>query len=214
MTDLRVARQIPGTVIRQQIIPAREYLAFTMQRGQVLRIIDLEGQQCADLIAFNLRNLEERIHNARAVRLNGSYKPTTGHMLYSDDCNPMFKIIADTLGENYAGDSMCSEEMNFIRYGVHGTRNCRDNLALAVQPWGITKHQLPGAFAPFMSVTFTPEGGNAIAPGKSRPGDYIDLKAEMDLLVAISNCPQDLNPINGWNPTALEIILYEESSNA
>jgi uncharacterized protein YcgI (DUF1989 family) len=135
VADLSVARKSPGTNLRQEVIPAREYVAFTMQRGEVLRLIDLEGQQCADLIAFNLNNLEEHLHNARAVRLNGTYKPTTGHVLYSDDCNPMFKIIADTLGENFAGDSMCSEEMNFLRYGVRGTRNCRDNLALAVKPW-------------------------------------------------------------------------------
>ena len=76
----------------------------------------LEGRQCADVVAFNKHNPEERLHNARAVRLNCTYKPTTGHMLYSDDCTPMFKIIADTLNENFLGDSMCSEEMNFVRY--------------------------------------------------------------------------------------------------
>ena len=195
--------------IKQIIIPAREYTAFEMRSGQILRVISLEGRQCADVIAFNRDNLEERLHNARAVRLNSTYKPTVGHTLYSDDCNPMFKIVADTLNENFLGDSMCSEEMNFARYGVRGTRNCRDNLAMAVAPWGISKRQLPGAFAPFMSVSFAPSGETHITDNKARPGDYIDLQAQMNLLVAISNCPQNLNPVNGFNPTAIAYAIRE-----
>jgi uncharacterized protein YcgI (DUF1989 family) len=193
----------------QIIIPAREYTAFEVHSGQILRVISLEGRQCADVIAFNLDNLEERLHNARAMRLNSTYKPTVGHLLYSDDCNPMFKITADTLNENFLGDSMCSEEMNFARYGVRGTRNCRDNLAMAVQPWGISKRQLPGAFAPFMSVSFAPNGETHITDNKARPGDYIDLQAQMNLLVAISNCPQNLNPVNGFKPTAIAYSVRE-----
>jgi uncharacterized protein YcgI (DUF1989 family) len=189
-------------------IPAREYTAFEMRKGQTLRVIVLMGKQCADVIAFNRDKLEERLHNARAVRLNKTYKPTVGHLLYSDDCNPMFEITADTLNENFLGDSMCSEEMNFVRYGVRGTRNCRDNLAMAVAPWGITKRQIPGAFAPFMSVSFAPSGETHITDNKARPGDYIDLLAKMNVLVAISNCPQNLNPVNGFNPTDIAYSIF------
>lgn len=203
------AQQEPGRVLRRETIPAREYTAFEVKRGQILRVISLEGKQCADVISFNLDNLEERLHNARGTRLNSTYKPTVGHMAYSDDCNPMFKIVADTLGENFFGDSMCSDEMNFVRYGVRGTRNCRDNLAMAVKDWGIQKRQLPGAFAPFMSVSFAPSGETHIIDNKARPGDYIDLQAEMNLLFAISNCPQNLNPVNGFKPTPIGIVVFE-----
>ena len=209
MDRLNAAHQFDGRIVYGEIIPAREYTSFTMNRGQVLRIIDLEGQQVADVICFNRDDPTEKLHNARGVRLNGTYKPTVGHVLYSDECNPMFTIVTDTLGENFFGDSMCSDEMNFVRYGIRGTRNCRDNLTMAVKGWDITKKQLPGAFAPFMSVSFTPEGRTAITDATSRPGDYVDLRAEINLLVAISNCPQDQNPCNGFKPTPLEIAVYE-----
>ena len=180
MDRLNAAHQFDGRIVYGEIIPAREYTSFTMNRGQVLRIIDLEGQQVADVICFNRDDPTEKLHNARGVRLNGTYKPTVGHVLYSDECNPMFTIVTDTLGENFFGDSMCSDEMNFVRYGIRGTRNCRDNLTMAVKGWDITKKQLPGAFAPFMSVSFTPEGRTAITDATSRPGDYVDLRAEMN----------------------------------
>jgi uncharacterized protein YcgI (DUF1989 family) len=206
--DVMGAAIVPGDVLRDVVILAREYAAFTMYASNVLRIIDLEGKQVADTICFNLHDLAEKMNNENTMLVNHTYNPTEGHVVYSDDCNPMFTIIRDTVGRNYPGGAMCSEELNRVRYGVPGTRNCRDNLADAVRPWGFGKRDLPGAFTPFMNVVHYPDGSAEIAEPTSEPGSYIDLSAEMDLLVAISACPQERNPCNAFNPTSLRAIVY------
>lgn len=200
--------KVPGDVLQDFLIPAREYQAFTMHRGNVLRVSDVEGKQVADIVCFRLEDLDERLNNENTMLVNNTYNPTAGHVVYSDDCNPMFTILSDTVGRNYPGGAMCSEQLNRLRYGIPGTRNCRDNLAAAVRSWGIAKRQLPGAFTPFMKVTHYPDGTATIEEPSSKPGDYIDLRAEMNLLVAISACPQERNPCNGWHPSSLHAVVY------
>jgi hypothetical protein len=192
-----------------QVFPGKSYTAFPMRAGQILHIEDVEGKQVADVIAFNQTDLTDRLNNENAMLLNHTYNLTKPHVLYSINCNKMFTIIEDTVGRNYPGAAMCSEELNFLRYGIRGTANCRDNLAAAVQPWGIAKHDLPGAFAPFMNVIHHRDGRAEIAEPTSKPGDFIELRAEMDLLAAISVCPQELNPVNGWKSTPLRIAVFE-----
>jgi uncharacterized protein YcgI (DUF1989 family) len=199
---------IIGSIDFEKVIPAEEYTAFTLEKGKVVRIVDLEGKQVTDVAAFNLMDFGEKLNAEITMLLNGSIRPTMGSVLYSDDCTCMFTIIADSVGRNYLAGAVCSEEANFVRYGVRGTRNCRDNLAMAVSPWGITKRQIQGAFAPFLNIVHHPDGRVEIAEPLSRPGDYIELRAEMDMLVAITNCPQARNPCNGWNPTPVKIAVY------
>ena len=201
--------QVRGRIVKDEIIPAREYVAFRAEAGTILRITDVEGKQVTDVAAFNLSDLEERLNAENTILANGTICPTTGHVLYSDDCRPMFTIVADTVGRNYLTGAPCSDEANFLRYGVRGARNCRDNLAMAVAPWGITRRQVQGAFAPFLNIVHHPDGHVEIREPNSKPGDYIELRLEMDLLVAITNCPQEQNPCNGWNPTSVQILLYD-----
>jgi uncharacterized protein YcgI (DUF1989 family) len=196
-------------ILVDEVLPGKAYTAFTMRAGQMLRIEDVEGQQVADLVCFNLHDFTDRLNNENTMLLNHTWNPTKGHVLYSSNCHRMFTILEDTVGRNYPGGAMCSEELNFLRYGVRGTQNCRDNLAAALAPWGIPKHDLPGAFAPFMNVRHHPDGRAEIAEPTSRPGDYIELRAEMDLLVAISVCPQELNPVNAWKSTPLRVVVWE-----
>jgi hypothetical protein len=106
---------------------------------------------------------------------------------------------------------MCSEELNHIRYGVPATRNCRDNFAMALAPYGFSQRHIPNAFVPFMRVEVGPDGTMEIKEPTTDAGDFYDLRAEMDLLVAISNCPQERNPCNGYNPTPTGIIIYESA---
>jgi urea carboxylase-associated protein 1 len=199
--------------VRQQVLPARECVAFTMDRGQVLRVVDLEGQQVTDVVAFNREDLGERLNAETTMLINRSIRPTTGQVLYSEDGRPMLTIVADTVGRNYLAGAMCSEEANFLRYGVRDTPNCRDNVARAVAPWGITKRQVQGALATFLNMVHHPDGRTEIVEPTSKPGDHIDLRAEMDLLVAVSNCPQERNPCNGWHPTPVEIVVYDPGAS-
>src|SRR5215203_138822 len=125
---------VPGAVLQRIDIPARGHGAFTMRASNVLRIIDSEGQQVADLVAFNLHDHQERLNGESTMLLNGTYNPRQGHVVYTDECNPMFTIIDDRVGRNYPGALMCTQEMNLVRYGVPGTINCRDNLTAALRP--------------------------------------------------------------------------------
>jgi uncharacterized protein YcgI (DUF1989 family) len=103
---------------------------------------------------------------------------------------------------------MCSEELNRIRYGVPNTRNCRDNFAMALEEWNLNRRRIPNAFVPFMNVDVDEAGTFEIREPTSEPGDFYDLRAEMDLLVAVSNCPQERNPCNAYNPTSMGAVVY------
>lgn len=203
---------IPGKVVKEVTIPAREYLALEVKKGQIVRFIDIEGQQVVDVSVFNLHDLEER-SSAEATRLlNATWRIREGHSIYSQRCNKMYTIIDDKIGKNPMG-GFCTEETNWARYGIRGTRNCRDNLAMAVARYGLTKKDIQedGNIGLMMDLTPLPDGGYAIREPVKEPGRYVDLLAEMDLLVAISNCPQERNPCNAFNPKPLKAVVYERS---
>lgn len=202
------AGKVSGSVLQRIYIPARTATAFNVWKGNVLRVVDLEGQQAADIVMFNAAELDDCVNSETTKLMNHTYSPTTGHVIYSVDCNPMFRIVDDSVGQNYPGAAQCSERLNYRRYGIPGTLNCRTNLANVLRPWGITERRVPGCFTPFMKVDHAEDGGLAISTASSKPGDYIDLLAEMDMLVGISACPQERNPVNGWKPTALAAIVY------
>ena len=200
---------VPGKVVREWIIPAREYSAFTMRRRQILRFVDIEGKQVPDIVCFNEHDLSEHLNMSNSVLLNKRRELRREDVLYSVICNPMMTICGYSNEESYSYGPMCSEELNRIRYGAPGTRNCRDNFAMALAPWGFNRRQIPNAFVPFMRVEVEADGTMEIKEPTSRPGDFYDLRAEMDLLVAVSNCPQERNPCNGFKPTPMGMIIYE-----
>lgn len=199
---------LPGKVLREFVIPAREYAALTMKEGESLRFVDMEGKQVPDLVCFNQRDLSEEISMGNSLLINKRRELVKGNVLYSVICNPMMTITGYSNELSYAYGPMCSEEVNRVRYGVAGTRNCRDNFALALKDWGFTARRIPDAFVPFMRVEIDERGNMEIREPTSKPGDHYDLRAEMDLVVGISNCPQERNPCNGFNPTAMGVIIY------
>ena len=143
---------VPGTIVNEWIIPAKEYSAFTMGRGQTLRFVDIEGKQVPDLVCFNEHDLTEQLNMGNSLLLNKRRELRRGDVLYSVICNPMMTIAGYSNEQSYAYGPMCSQELNRIRYGVPGTRNCRDNFAMALAPWGFTERQIPNAFVPLMRV--------------------------------------------------------------
>ena len=193
--------------IRDEIIPVAGYLGLELRRGQTLRIIDVEGKQVPDLVCFNIDDPTERLSTNNSRLVQKRWLLTTGHALYSDEGNEMLTITDDTVGVHHASAGCCNDAANFLRYGVRGQPNCLDNLAAASAPIGVTKKQIPGAFCPFMKVIQHPDGAYEIQEPDSRAGDYIDLRAEMHVWVSISNCPQDKNPCNGFDPTPLRVMV-------
>lgn len=211
MTAADIASKVPGRVVMEHVIPAREYYALQIKKGQTLRVIDVEGQQVMDYMVFNPNDPAEKLSMVWTNVMNRTWKITKGHTLYSNRAAPMFKITEDTVGMNYTGGGYCTEQGNFLRYGIRGTRNCGDNLERALAPHGIRRRDMDEGcnFNIFMNVAYEPDGTFEIRLPVCKAGDSMDLEAQTDVLVGMSCCPQERNPCNGFKPTPMKIVLYE-----
>jgi hypothetical protein len=179
-----------------------------VKRGQILRLVDLRGQQAVDFLCYNAADPSERYNAADTMKINGSLFIEKGTRLYSDMGNVLFRVIDDTCGRHDTIGGCCSRESNRVRYGVQEGPNCRDNFLRALARHGLGKKDIVANINFFMYVPIGEGGRMAIVDGLSRPGDHIDLEAEMDVLAVLSNCPQINNPANAYNPTPIEVIVY------
>jgi urea carboxylase-associated protein 1 len=175
--------------------------------GHTLRIVDLEGRQAVDFLCYNAARPEERYNAADTMKIAGSIFLTTGVTLYSGLGQKLFTIVEDTVGYHDTIGGCCSEESNFVRYGVRGTPNCRDNFLRALAPHDLGLRDIVANVNWFMYVPVEANGAMAIVQGRSKPGDHVDLRAEMDVLAVISNCPQTHNPANDFHPTPIRVIV-------
>lgn len=200
--------KIPGTVLEDKVIGPRGHHAAEVKKGEVVRIVDLEGQQVADFLCFNLDRLEEKLSPPNTLLLNGSILPKLGYGLFSDEAARMMTITADTCGVHDMIAGACSRFTNEVRYGEKGLPNCRDNFAAALTPWGIEWKQIPYNINVFMNCPVEPDGTYGIELPESKAGDYVDFTADMDVLVAMSNCPQERNKCNAFKLTPMRFIHY------
>jgi urea carboxylase-associated protein 1 len=198
-------------VVKEVVVEPAGHFATEVKKGQVLRIVDIEGQQVADFICFNLSKLDEKLSVMNTINLNKQVFPRVGYLLLSDEAQPMMTIVADTCGVHDMLAGACSRFTNERRYGVKDTRNCRDNLAAAVKPWGIAWKDVPFNMNVFMNCPIGPDGNWSIQVPRSTAGDHIDFRAEMDVLAAFSNCPQINNACNAFKLKPLKAIVYEFS---
>src|SRR5262245_64017282 len=197
----------PGKVLRDEILEARGRTAFTVEAGETVRIVDVEGQQVADLVCFLKADPAEKLSVHNTALIQKTIYITTGHVLFSDRCRPLMRLVADTCGRHDLIAGSCSEGTNRYRYGVPDTPNCRSNFEAALRPFGIPLKEIPYSFNIFMNVPVQADGHMAIVEPVSKPGDHVDLRAEVDLIVAISNCPQERNPCNAFKPTSLHVLV-------
>jgi uncharacterized protein len=198
-----------GTIIEDLTIPAGGHWGRVLRTGQVLRIVDLEGKQAVDFLCYNAEDPGERYSAADTMKYAGTIFLTTGHGIYSDMGRRLLTIVEDTCGRHDTIGGCCSAESNELRYGIKDTPSCRQNFLRALEPFGLGKKDIVANLNWFMNVPVGPDGGMAIVPGKSNPGDHVDLRAEMDVLAVISNCPQTRNPCNGFQPTPIRVIVRE-----
>ena len=202
----RMAKQ----VIREETIPPAGYFAAEMTKNQVLRIVDVEGQQVADLVCFKRGGGRvEPLSVMNTISLNRQVFPRIGYLLFSDEASPLMTVIDDTCGVHDMLAGACSRFTNERRYGVKDSRNCRDNLAAALKPWGIGWKDVPFNMNVFMNCPIGPDGNWSIQVPKSKAGDHIDFRAETDVLVAFSNCPQIHNACNAFRLKPLRAVLYD-----
>jgi hypothetical protein len=193
------------------LAPGGEWSGVVRQ-GHLLRIVDLEGRQAVDFLCYAAADPSERYNAADTMKVAGTIHLTTGHGLYSDMGRPLMTIVADTCGRHDTIGGCCSAESNRLRYGVEGTSNCRDNFLRALGRFGLGRKDIVANVNFFMNVPVTPDGRMAIADGWSHPGDHVDLRAETDVLVAISNCPQIYNPCNAGRPTPIRLTIVAPDS--
>ncbi len=210
---LTESTQNPKRAVYREVIAAGEPYIHQIKRGQIVRIVDLEGNQAVDTLFFNARTTEERYDANNTLREQGNIYLTTGTPLLSNLGNVMLRIIADTCGRHDTLGGACSAESNTVRYALEKRhmRSCRDNFLLALAQWdhGLTKRDLPSNINFFMNVPVTPDGKLTFADGISGAGHYVEMRAEMDVLILISNCPQLNNPCNAYNPTPVEIVVWD-----
>ena len=206
------SRQTDHALYRRQI-DAGDYWLYRLEAGQTLRITDLEGNQAADTLFFNVDDTAERYSMADTVRGQNNVFLTAGSVLRSSEDRPMLNLVADTCGRHDTLGGACATESNTVRYSLEKRHMhaCRDSwmLAVAEHPeYGLTKRDITHNINFFMNVPVTAEGGLTFADGISAPGKYVELEALMNVLVLISNCPQLNNPCNGYNPTPIEVAVW------
>jgi urea carboxylase-associated protein 1 len=194
-------------LIEDVVIAPGGHWGRVLRRGEVLRLVDLEGKQAVDFLCYNAARPDERYNAADTMKFAGNIFLTKGMRLFSGLGNPLFTIIEDTCGWHDSIGGCCSAESNFVRYGVRNTPNCRDNFLKALSAFGLGIRDIVANVNFFMYVPVEADGKMAIVEGRSKPGDFVDLRAEMNVLAVLSNCPQIYNPACGGKPTPIRVVV-------
>ncbi len=197
------------------VVLAGDYWMQVLKAGQTLRILDLYGNQAADTLFYNAHDPSERYSAMDTLREQGNVYLSAGTKLLSNLGNIMLEITADTCGRHDTLGGACATESNTVRYALDkkSMHACRDSwmLALALHPeFGLTKRDITHNINFFMNVPITPEGGLSFADGISEAGKYVEMRAAMEVIVLISNCPQLNNPCNAYNPTPIEVLIWDQ----
>ena len=181
-----------------------------MRRGNVLTITDLEGKQGVDFLCYSQENAEERYHAANTLKKAGTLRLTTGHVLYSDIARPMMTILEDTCGWNDTIAGCCSVPSNRMLYGATGNVGCRENFLKELQRHSLGRRDIVANLNFFCRVPVRDNNGLdalTFVGAPSKAGDRIALRAEMDVLALVSNCPQVNNPCSGGKPTPIRVTV-------
>jgi uncharacterized protein len=191
-------------------IPKQSGRACLLRAGDLLQVVDPEGGQVADLVALSYpdRALRFSTDQTRTIYL------TTGHALYALSGEPLLTIVADDVGRHDYLYAWCRPEMYRRVYGQEQHPNCHDNLLGALTPFGVTDPELPMPFNIFQNVTIHPDGRMEVFEPLSAPGDAIVLRAERDLVVAVSACSVEQSRCNSFNPSPIDLAIYDGGARA
>ncbi len=200
---------LPGTVVHDETVPARGPWLHHIKAGETLRIVDLEGNQAVDFLLYSEADDAERYSAQDTVAEQGNLFLRQGTRLLSNEGNAMMTIAATSVAYHDTIGGACSCESNTLRYGHHtkAQHACVENFLNANLTEGRSKRDIVSNINFFMNVPVEPDGSLGIVDGISAPGLTVDLKAEMDVIVVVSNCPQINNPCNGFNPTPVRMIV-------
>jgi urea carboxylase-associated protein 1 len=201
----------------RKVLPAGDYWMHVVKRGETFRIVDMDGNQAADTLFYNADDPHERYSATDTIREQGNVYIGAGTVLMSDLCSPMLTVTADTVGRHDTVGGACATESNTVRYALEKKtmHACRDSYLLAIsenEHFGLSKRDIAHNINFFMNVPVTSDGGLTFADGLSSPGKYVEMRAEMNVIVLISNCPQLNNPCNAYNPTPIEVLIWAEGA--
>ena len=203
----------PAEAVYSEVIPAGESWIYPIAKGQTFRIVDLEGNQAVDTLFYDAADYADRYDFQNTIRAQGNIYLTTGSHLMSSKGNILLTIVADTCGRHDTLGGACATESNQVRYALDKghMHACRQSFLSALLEYdnGLGKRDIPNNINFFMNVPVTPEGGLTFEDGISEAGKYVEMRAERDVLGLISNCPQLNNPCNAYNPTPVQVLIWD-----
>ncbi|HEX4107299.1 MAG TPA: urea amidolyase associated protein UAAP2 [Solirubrobacteraceae bacterium] len=196
-------------VIAEEVVPPRAPWSAIVRAGHTLSILDLHGNQAVDFLAYLASDTAERYSAPDTIVAQGSIFLSIGSVLRSCEGRPLMTVTADDVGHHDTIGGACSRESNTVRYGHHTAHQhaCVENFLREGMRWGLSKRDLVSNINWFMNVPVSEDGTLGIVDGRSAPGLSVSLRAEEDVLVLVSNCPQINNPCNGFDPTAVQMVI-------
>lgn len=206
------AVQPEGNILVDTIVPSRAPWSARLTRGQTLRLVDLEGQQAIDFLCFGTEPFEgqvERYHMPNTIKIPKRITIEKGSALYSQFARPMMRVVADSCGGHDTIFGCCSFAVDEVRYGRTNAECCQRNFEREMAKHGLGPEHVVANVNFFMNVPVGSDGHAEITESQSRPGDFVDLRAEMDVIAVLSNCPQELNPAAGQGPSPIRAIVFE-----
>jgi urea carboxylase-associated protein 1 len=188
-------------------VNAKQPWSGLVKRGQVLTIRDTHGQQAVDFLCYDADNTSDRYSATNTVKVQGNVYVVKGTVLYADSGKPLLSVIEDTVGKHDTIYGCCSNPNNKLRYGVKTTESCYTNFTQELQKHGMDVTSIVPNVNWFMSVPVLDDGSAGVAEVALKPGSFVKLQAECNVLAVLSNCPQMHNPCNGRKPTPIEVWI-------
>ena len=188
-------------------VDAKQPWSGLVKRGQVLTIKDTHGQQAVDFLCYDADNTADRYSATNTVKVQGNVYVGNGTVLYADSGKPLLTVIEDTVGRHDTIYGCCSNPNNKLRYGVETTESCYTNFTQELQKHGMDVTSIVPNVNWFMSVPVLGDGSAGVAEAALKPGSFVKLRAECNVLAVLSNCPQMHNPCNGFKPTPIEVWI-------
>ncbi len=223
MSTLTESKLNPATAAFRKVVPAGDHFSHVVKKGQILRLVDIEGNQAADTLFYDAHEPTNRFSASDTIRHQAALYLTTGTRLMSTEGDSLLTIVADTCGRHDTLGGACSRESNTMRYALEKEHMhaCRDSFIRGAQEiscscqefrlerhdWG--KRDITCNINFFMNVPVTPDGRLTFEDGVSGPGRYVEMRADRDVICLLSNCPQLNNPCNAYNPTPIEVIIWD-----
>jgi uncharacterized protein len=178
-----------------------------LARGELVRFVDLEGQQAVDFLCYNALDVRDRYNAANTMKMAQNVYVNAGTVLYGEYATALMKVVASSCANHDTIGGCCSAEMNLLRYGKR-TPSCRANFIHELSKFGMGEADIVANVNFFMSVPVGRDGHMAISEAPSSAGDFVDVEALTDVLAMISNCPQRYNPAAGYNPTPVRVETW------